>query len=161
MDETAVVDASPFIFLSRANHLDLLHSIYGKILIPRAVAEEILAMGPYDVSAAALTNCHLSEIVPSPPIPASIRRWGLGPGESSVLALVLPNPQMIVIMDDLAGRRCADAKGLKTRGTLGIVLLARKRGLIRSARATMEELIRSGLCLSQPVLDEALRRVGE
>jgi len=161
MDETAVVDASPFIFLSRANHLDLLHSIYGKILIPRAVAEEILAMGPHDVSAAALTNCHLSEIVPSPPIPASIRRWGLGPGESSVLALVLPNPQMIVIMDDLAGRRCADAKGLKTRGTLGIVLLARKRGLIRSARATMEELIRSGLYLSQPVLDEALRRVGE
>ncbi len=56
MDDTAVVNASPFIFLSRADRLDLLHDICGKILIPQAVADEILLNGPEDISAQALIN---------------------------------------------------------------------------------------------------------
>jgi predicted nucleic acid-binding protein len=47
------------------------------------------------------------------------------------------------------------------RGTLGIVLVAKKRGLIPSARVVMEDLIQAGLYLSRRGLDDALRRVDE
>jgi len=161
MDDTAVVNASPFIFLSRADRLDLLHDICGKILIPQAVADEILLNGPEDISAQALINDTRFEVKPSLPIPHIIARWGLGHGESSVLALADLTPGLLVVIDDLAGRRCALTLGMKVRGTLGIVLIAKKRGIIPSARSVMEELIQSGLYLSAGVLNEALRRVGE
>ena len=87
--------------------------------------------------------------------------WGLGPGESSVLALANEHPGMEAIIDDLAGRKCAAHLKIPVRGTLGIVLVSKKRGVIPKARPVMEMLIRSGLYISRPVLDEALKRVGE
>lgn len=161
MGDTAVVNASPFIFLSRANRLDLLHHICGRILIPQAVADEILLNGPEDISAKILKNDDRFEVKPSPPIPHAIARWGLGHGESSVLALAHLTPGLLVVIDDLAGRRCALTLGMRVRGTLGIVLLAKRRGIIPSARSVMEELLGSGLYLSAAILDEALKRVAE
>jgi predicted nucleic acid-binding protein len=66
-----------------------------------------------------------------------------------------------VIIDDLAGRRCALSNNVPVRGTLGLVLLAKQKGFIPAARPLMEDLIRGGLYLSRHVLDSALARVGE
>lgn len=66
-----------------------------------------------------------------------------------------------VIIDDLAGRRCAEALGIPVRGTLGIVLTAKKRGLIPSARPILEQLRLSGMYLSEKVINQALALVGE
>jgi predicted nucleic acid-binding protein len=68
---------------------------------------------------------------------------------------------MVAIIDDLAGRKCAACLDIPVRGTLGIVLEAKRRGVIRQARPVLEELIASGLYLRRHVLDEALKRVGE
>ena len=68
---------------------------------------------------------------------------------------------MIAIIDDLGGRNCAACLGIPVRGTLGIVLAAKKRGAIPLARTILEDLINSGLYLRRQVLDEALKRVGE
>ncbi|MCD4726245.1 MAG: DUF3368 domain-containing protein, partial [Pirellulales bacterium] len=46
-------------------------------------------------------------------------------------------------------------------GTLGIVLAAKRRGVIHRARPILEDLIASGLYLHRRVLDEALKRVDE
>jgi len=51
--------------------------------------------------------------------------------------------------------------GIPVRGTLGIVLAAKKRGLIPKARPVIETLIRSGMYRSRNVIEEALRRVNE
>jgi predicted nucleic acid-binding protein len=101
------------------------------------------------------------ETVSPPLVPEQILGWGLGPRESSVLAVAYANPGMEAIIDDLAGRRCASLLGIAVRGTLGIVLAARKRGLIPQVRPVIETLIRSGMYLSRTVIEEALRRVGE
>ena len=85
----------------------------------------------------------------------------LGPGESSVLTYAYANPAMEAIIDDLNGRRCAAVLKIPVRGILGILLVAKKRGLIPEARPVIEELIKTGLYLSRQILDEALKRVGE
>lgn len=161
MGKAAVINASPLIFLSRGHHIDLLHHFVDRILVPKPVAEEIMARGPEDETVQAIKNTLWIEIVESPDVPETILYWGLGQGESSVLAFAQANPAIEAIIDDLAGRKCAAYLGIPVRGTLGIVLAAKKRGLIPEARSVMEDIIRSGLFLSRGVLEEALRRVGE
>ena len=161
MDNPAVINASPLIFFSRGQKMDLLHHFAGPIFVPEPVAHEIRMRGPQDITADSLENTFWLEIVASPPTPEIISDWALGPGESSVLSYAYANPGVEAIIDDLNGRKCASLLKIPVRGTLGIILVAKKRGLIPKARPVIEELIRSGLYLSRQILDEALRRVGE
>jgi predicted nucleic acid-binding protein len=94
-------------------------------------------------------------------IPTKIERWDLGAGESAVLAWCIGHPGAEAIIDDLAGRRCADALGVPVRGTLGLILIAKRRGHIDAARPILESMRRAGMYLSQAVLDRALSSVEE
>lgn len=161
MTKTAIINASPLIFLSRGGQLGLLRHFADKILVPKPVIQEIRAKGPGDITAIAVKGASWLEQVATPAIPAIISAWGLGPGESSVLAIAVVNPRMEAIIDDLAGRRCAAFFNIPVRGTLGIVLAAKQRGHIAAARPVMEDLIKSGLYLSRAVLDKALQKVNE
>ncbi|MCX7044262.1 MAG: DUF3368 domain-containing protein [Candidatus Sumerlaeota bacterium] len=161
MADLAVINASPLIFLSRARLLNLLARFYGRVIVPQSVADEIQRNGPNDITSRALTENPGIEIAPSPQIPEQISEWGLGPGESSVLAYALQNPGAEAIIDDLSGRKCATSLSLRVRGTLGIVLIAKTRGYIPAARPIMENLISAGMYLSEPVLERALHAVGE
>jgi predicted nucleic acid-binding protein len=159
--ESAVINASPLIFFSRSEKLALLHEFAEQILVPTPVSQEIMARGPNDITARAIGDSTWIEVVPAPRVPEEVLSWGLGPGESSVLAIAMANPGTTAIIDDLAGRKCAASLGIPVRGTLGIVLSAKRRGLIEQARPVMEDLIASGLYLHRHILDEALTRVGE
>jgi predicted nucleic acid-binding protein len=88
-------------------------------------------------------------------------QWGLGPGESAVLTDSLGLPGSRAVIDDLAGRKCAASLGIPVIGTLGIVLRARRQGIIPAARPVVEDLLRGGMFLSRPLLDRALALVGE
>ena len=51
MDECAVINASPLIFLARGGHLDLLPKLTRRVLVPQQVATEILRRGQaYDAT---------------------------------------------------------------------------------------------------------------
>ncbi|MGH8068736.1 MAG: DUF3368 domain-containing protein [Candidatus Entotheonellia bacterium] len=94
-------------------------------------------------------------------VPGLIQAWDLGPGESSVLAWAYAYPGTEMIVDDLAARRCAAALGIPARGTLELILTAKKRGRIAAARPILETLRRSGMYLSDHVLNQALALVDE
>ena len=159
--DRAVVNASPLIFLSRAGLIDLLQLISSEVIVPEIVASEIEVRGNNDPTAQALANTSWLLVTPTPPIPAQIQAWGLGPGESSVIAWALAHKGSEAIIDDLAGRRCASAFNISVRGTLGLVLIAKQRGHISSARQLLDQLRQAGMFLSDRVLNEALARVGE
>jgi predicted nucleic acid-binding protein len=161
VDEIAVINASPLILLSRSQNLVLLREFAKRILVPASVAEEIAARGKGDITVRAIAQSSWIEVAPTVPVPEEIASWGLGPGESSVLAIAMANAGMTAVIDDLGGRKCAASLDIPVRGTLGIVLTAKRRGVIERARPVLEDLIASGLYLHRHVLDEALRRVGE
>jgi predicted nucleic acid-binding protein len=159
--EPPAVDASPLIFLSRAGLLDLLQLVSPEIVVPRPVASELARRGAEDPAARALSATGWLQIVEPPPASPRIQAWDLGPGESSVLAWCFARPGTEAIIDDLAGRRCASTLHIPVRGTLGLVLLGRRRGKLPAARPILESMRRAGMYLSDRVLDRALETVGE
>lgn len=161
MADKAIINASPLIFLSRSHHLDLLQAFANEIWVPEPVATEILRRGQQDIAARAIEQTEWLITKPIVSIPTILTEWRLGSGESSVLALANQHPGTEAIIDDLAGRKCAASLNIPVRGTLGIVLIAKKRCLIPKARPVIEDMMTKGLYLSRKVVDEALRRVGE
>lgn len=97
----------------------------------------------------------------TPPVPPQIQAWGLGQGESSVLAWAHAYPGTEAIIDDLAARRCAATFTIPVRGTLGLVLTAKQRGRIPAARPVLLQLRQGGMYLSDRVMNQALTLVGE
>ena len=161
MAEPAVVNASPLIFLSRAGLIDLLQIISDEVIVPEAVAFKIEIRGKSDPTAQALASTSWLLVTQTPPVASEIQAWGLGPGESSVLAWAHAHEGSEAIIDDLAARRCAATFNVPVRGTLGLVLIAKQRGRISSARQILERLRQAGMFLSDRVLNEALARNGE
>lgn len=161
MAELPAVNTSPLIYLARAGLLDLLHMAAPRIAVPQAVSDEIRAWPTADAAAKALDAVPWLQLVPGEPIPSAVLAWDLGPGESAVLSYGLARPGTEVIIDDLAARRCAAALAIPVRGTLGLVLAARKRGLVPAARPVLERLVTAGMYLSTRVLNSALALVEE
>jgi predicted nucleic acid-binding protein len=157
----AVLDASPLILLSRSSHLDLLLSLQRPLVVPFPVFEEIRAKGSADSAVLSVERAAFLRIVPTPPIPDAIERWDLGRGESSVLALAKEHPGALALLDDREARRCAESLDIPLLGTAGLVLLAKRRGVVALAAPLLRELIAVGMYLSERTLAELLRRAGE
>jgi predicted nucleic acid-binding protein len=122
-----VLDASPLILLGKISHLELLTALAESITIPEGVAAEIRQQ----IDAATLwlddVASHSIRPVPIEPIVAA---WDLGAGESEVLSWAVSNPGFEIIVDDQAARKCAISLSIPVRGTLGILLLAKRQGLV-------------------------------
>ncbi len=161
MAERPAINTSPLIFLTKGGFLQLLQIVSPEIIVPQAVASEIQAYGQTDVTAMALAATNWLIEVVTPPVPAIIQSWDLGPGESAVLTWAYINTGTEVILDDLAARHCAVALGIPVRGTLGTVLIAKQRGAIPAARPVLEQLRLCGMYLSDRVMNQALALVGE
>ena len=129
--------------------------------MPKPVATEILHRGQQDITAKAIEQIDWLITQPVSQIPTIITEWHLGAGGSSVLALANEHPGTETIIDDLAGIKCAACLNIPVRGTLGVVLIAKKRGLIPKARPVIEDMMSTGLYLSRKVVDRALSLVGE
>lgn len=75
--------------------------------------------------------------------------------------IYLAHSGLIAIIDDRAGRRCAEFLGIPFIGTLGIVLRAKRLGHIDSARPLVRRLQEAGMYLSDRILEPALKLAGE
>ncbi|MEI7894108.1 MAG: hypothetical protein WCI05_13530 [Myxococcales bacterium] len=78
MSEIWVVNASPLIVLAKVGRLDLLCDAGREIVVPGAVAREVLA-GPNDAAGAAVRGLLASRVVDHVDLP-SVLEWGLGAG---------------------------------------------------------------------------------
>jgi predicted nucleic acid-binding protein len=154
--ERWIVDSSPLISLGKIGRLDLLPSLAAEVVIPEAVAAEVRRVS--DEASAFLAAASLAvRSVDAHPL---VTPWGLGAGETAVLSLAQES-EGVAVLDDRAARRCASALGIPSRGTVGVVLLAKSRGLVPSARSLLEALRQAGLHLSPDLFAVALDLAGE
>jgi len=151
--EPVVSNASPLIALEQIGHLPLARDLFGEVVIPPAVRREIAAsvVVPAWVVERALTQ----------PIGPRILAASLGPGESETLSLALELDARAAIIDEWPARRLARLLGVPVVGTLGLLVEAKRRGILASVRPHVEALLRFGFRVSAAVCDEVLRDAGE
>lgn len=160
MAKNWVINASPLIVLARINYENLLFELSDKLVIPQAVVSEIKA-GPSDDSARLFLEKSDLQIVKHS-YHEEITAWDLGAGETAVLAYAHANPNWVAILDDGAARKCARSFSVPCKGTLGVILLAKKKGLISSAADILHILRENGFRLDNRLLRDVLpKTVGE
>jgi predicted nucleic acid-binding protein len=156
-----IVNASPLILLAKAGQLDLLRAGVPEIIVPDAVLREVGARGPADPVLLEIQRTPWLRIVPTLATPPEILVWDLGDGESAVLSQALNDPECEAILDDRDARRCAQSLNIGTRGTLGLIVLARQIGSITAARPVLEQVLQAGLFATDELVRQALALVGE
>lgn len=161
MNNAPGINTSPLIFLAKAGYIDLLLCLHHEIVIPTQVYNELMSKPSDQITIDTILRTKWLKCLDTGTIPPVIQAWDLGIGESSVLTWGYLNSGTEVIIDDLAGRRCAHSLGIPVRGTLGIVLKAKQTGMIPLAKPVIDELIAHGMYLSDSIVQQTLALVGE
>jgi predicted nucleic acid-binding protein len=159
--ERAVVNASPLILLFKGGLADLLPRLFSDVAVPDAVWEEVVAGGETDDATKLLPSVPWVRRVTVPAIAPEVAVWNLGDGESAVLSFALSWPEYVAVVDDRAARSCARTLGVQTLGTGGLLILAKRRGLIQSVTVELQKLQGAGLWLSNEVIALLKDQAGE
>lgn len=128
---------------------------------PKRCFIEIAAGATKDPNAARLASLPWAQAVTTARVPESVQGWGLGRGESEVLAIATETTGTWAILDDLAARRCARFLGVPVVGTGKILVLAKHQGLIGSVREQIDRLLSANFRLSERLIERLLREAGE
>jgi len=161
MPELVITNTSPLFYLHRLGQLELLHKLYGRILVPEAVVEELKAGGDQGEDVPDIADYDWVEVcsVRVPEVVSLI--MDLGPGEAQVLAMALENPGSLAIIDDRLARELARARDIRITGTVGVLLKAKQAGYIKSVKSLLDILVQLDFRLSEAVVDTILRLAKE
>lgn len=159
--DRAVLNASPIITLCKSGQEDLLSQLFTEIVLPGAVWEEVEAGDIADSARrklGALAWLKRDDSIAASPV---VQAWDLGAGETSVLSYALAWPDYVAVIDDGAGRRCASSLNITVIGTVGLIVLAKRRGLIARITPGLEALRDAGLWLSDKLIEQLKQQEGE
>jgi len=127
-----VSDTGPLNYLLRLDAIAVLPQLYGSVVIPEMVQQEM--SHPKAPAVVRAWAAQLPEWV-SLGQPQSLLPLALDAGELVAISLAVERNADLMLMDDLRGRQAAQARGLQTIGTLGILVNAAGAGLLDLADA--------------------------
>ncbi len=139
---TVVSNTSPITNLAGIGQLDLLHQLYGIVTIPQAVYKEMVGLsttvpGTLEVqtlpwiTAQPVTDLNQVETL----------RAILDQGEAEAIILAMELNAKLLIIDERPGRAIARDYGLNITGVLGVLLEAKRQGVIVAVKPLMDQLI--------------------
>ena len=149
-----VSNSSPFIFFSAIGLLDSLADL-GDISIPKAVYNEVTGnelKGSNEVK-----HADWIKVVELKDHESVAFSSVLDAGEAEAIALAIKLNADLILLDDLAGRRAANAYGIEVMGTLGLLKVMYQRGRIENLKATLDELQKQGLWMSADLYNKMLK----
>ena len=151
-----VSDSGPIIAFSRIGRMDILRSLFGKIIVPKAVYEELVTAGKGKPGAAEVRQSAWVQCreVRNPEgmgeFPTSLHK---GEREAIVLAHEIGIPLLI---DERRGRRTAATMGVTVIGSLTILAEAHREGIIQDAASLVQDMLNSGYWINPEIVEAFL-----
>lgn len=158
-----VSNSSPLIFLGKIGRIDVLNRLFEKVYIPEAVFNEVVLAGKDDdvshlveekIKAGQIDKFKVHNEVA---IRALLGR--LHQGEVEVIIGAGELKINSVLLDDLYARNKAKQFELSVTGTIGILLLAYKQGLVKDLKSELQKLIDVGYRISDTLMQTVIKEI--
>ena len=149
-----VSDTTPLISLLKINRLELLERLFGEVMIPKAVFDELTVDQRFRTEADQIRQKSFIVVKPvNNQESASVlkRATGLDQGESEAIVLTDELEADLLLMDEAKGRSVSAQMGIKIMGTIGILMAAYEEDELTSdeVRVCIDGLQRAGRHIGQ------------
>ncbi|NPA16782.1 DUF3368 domain-containing protein [Persephonella sp.] len=155
-----VSNTTPLLSFIKLNRLDILKELYGEVIIPEAVLNEIERgkdrfyveiSGKHWIKVLKIKNRRILERFKN----------RLDIGEAEALALAIETKANLLLIDEKIGRKVAKEFNIKFTGTIGILLKAKEQGIIDEVKPYIIELTEKGNYYKESFIRTVLKHAGE
>lgn len=151
MHNVIISDASCLIVLEKVDALSLLYDLYGRIYVTPEILSEFDRPIPSWIVVRSVKDTSKIDLL----------ELQVDRGEASALVLTLEMGECLVIIDDLKARKIANKLNIKITGTIGILIAAKRKGIIPSVKPLLNKIKATNFRISIEMENEALRLAGE
>lgn len=152
-----VSNSGPLIHLARAGHFDLLQLLYGRLLIPPSVCQEVTIRGRGQAgSRELLTAKWIRRRRPRRTDLVAALRVFLGRGEAKAIALTAERKGTLLLIDEIHGRRVAREMGILVVGTLGVLLQGYRNNHVPDLEAAIARMRERGTWIDNEIVEAIL-----
>ena len=157
-----VSDAGPLIYLGSVGRLVLLRELFGRVVVPQQVWDEVVGTGEERLGSAAVAAASWID-VRTPAISSLTERLAriLDAGEVAAIGLCHELRADLLLCDDLEARRVAAAEGIRVVGTLGLLVRGKRAGFLDAVGPILNAMLALGLRVSPELVEETLTLAGE
>lgn len=146
-----ITDTSCFIILEKINALNLLPQVFDIIVTTPEIALEYGQPLPLWVRVQAVSDVKLQEQF----------NEKIDSGEASAIALAQEIICSFLLTDDLAARKFAESLGLHVKGSAGILLYAKQKGVIQTIKPYLEQMQQTNFRISTTLIHRILKAADE
>jgi uncharacterized protein len=158
-----ISDSSVLINLAWINQLELLPRLYGSVVVPTAVWQEVVEKGAGKPGAAAVRAANWLQVrePQNKPLVHALRQ-DLDIGEAEAIALSIEQDAALLLMDERIGRAAAQHFGLDVIGVVGILLIAKQQEMLPEIKSSLDDLRQlAGFYIAEPLYRRVLRDANE
>jgi predicted nucleic acid-binding protein len=155
-----IADSSPLIALAVISKLELLDKLYEKVYVPNAVFQELADNDrAFANELRRFLTGRIKEVKNR--LAVDVLLSDIGAGEAEAIILALEQHPDAVLIDDLKARKFAKLRGLNIIGTLGILLKAKKEGLVQEIKPLLDDMLAANIRISEKIRELALQAAQE
>ncbi|MFH1859702.1 MAG: DUF3368 domain-containing protein [bacterium] len=154
-----VADSSALVSLAICQCLHLLENIFDEVKVPQAVFDEVIIEGKREAEIlrvylrGKVVTVDLTEFV--------IDAAGLGRGEIEAMALFKRAHANLLLIDDRRARKVAQLNNIEIVGSLGILLFAKQKNLIKHIKPLLDKIRDSDVHINERLIKKILQLAGE
>ena len=153
-----VSNTTPIISLYKIEQLHLLWSLFDQVFVPAAVYNEVAVLGKGKQGHDALDTSGYIVVKEVQNIMAvNLLRTQLDYGESEAIVLAKELTADILILDEKKARKIAQVNAQPVIGTIGILTIAKTKGLITNIKTHLDGLIENGIWIDRKLYQTVLR----
>jgi len=127
--------------MARIGRLELLRELFGNVLVPEAVWEEVVVTGAGQPGARLLEEAAwvARHQVTNHTVVQALRQ-GLDAGEAEAIALAVEVKADLLLMDERLGRETAQHLGCRVTGVIGVLVEAKRKGILPKVKSPLDAL---------------------